>query len=170
MRTSLLLLLAGFTAWTPNQGSAQAAQTVPCTVPVVASSAEEPWQQVSARGFTFCIPSSWRATAGNTVRGDGGRIRWGTGEPRPTEVATMTMSVPVGSLPQVPTLPGRHNRFSETIGGYVAEISDSEYEGRFYTGAQWPTPVRIYLQGESADPRVRDRQLEVYRTVRFTPQ
>lgn len=82
----------------------------------------------------------------------------------------MTMTVPAGSLPQVPTLPGRHNHFSETIGGYVAEIWDSEYEGRFYTRAQWQTPARIYLQGESSDPGGRDRQLEIYRTVRFTPQ
>ena len=166
MRISILLLLAGFTTWTPSQGSAQAAQTVPCTVPVASS--EEPWQQISAQGFTFCIPSSWRA-ARNTARGDGGRLRWGTGDHPRTEVATVTMTVPAGSTPQIPTLPGRRNRFSETIGGYVAEIWDNEYEGKFYTGAQWQTP-RIYLQGESTNPTGRERQLEIYRTVRFTPQ
>ncbi|HEV7587479.1 MAG TPA: hypothetical protein VGO40_05065 [Longimicrobium sp.] len=167
MRTSLLLLLAGFTAWTPSQGSAQAAQTVPCTVPV-ASSTEGPWQQISAQGFTFCIPSAWRATGRNTARGDGGSLRWGTGEHRPREVATVTMNGPVGSPP--PTLPGRRNRFSETIGGYVAELWDNEFEGRFYTGAQWQTRTRIYLEGESSNLRARDRQLEIYRTVRFTQQ
>jgi hypothetical protein len=165
MRTSLLLLLVGFTAWMPDQGSAQAAEPVPCTVPV-ASSPQEQWQQVSARGFTFCIPTSWRATGRNTFRGDGGWVRWGTGEPRPTEVATVTVRVPAGS--PLPTLPGRHNRFPETIGGFVAELSDNEYEGTFYTGAQWQTPVRIYLQGQTTDLRGRDRQLEIYRTVRFT--
>jgi hypothetical protein len=76
------------------------------------------------------------------------------------------MSVPVGSPP--PTLPGAHTRFPETIGGFVAELSDNEHEGTFYTGAQWQTPVRIYLQGQTTDVEGRHRQLEIYRTVRFT--
>lgn len=166
MRTSILLLLAGFTAWVPARGSAQAAQPVPCTVPI-ASSPQEPWQQISAQGFTFCVPNSWRATRGNTIRGDGGWVRWGTGERPPGEVRTVTVNVPAGSLP--PTPPRRQNR-AEMIGGSVAEVWDNEYEGTFYTGAQWQTPVRIYLQGESRNPAARDRQLEIYRTVRFTPQ
>ena len=166
MRTSLLLLLAAFTAWMPDGASAQEAQTVPCTVPI-ASSAQEPWQQVSAQGFTFCIPSSWRATSRNTVRGDGASVRWGTGEYRPTEVRTVTVNVPVGSLP--PTPPGRQNHFSEMIGGSVAELWDNEYEGTFYTGAKWRTPTPIYLAGQSTNARGRERQLEIYRTVRFTP-
>jgi len=79
------------------------------------------------------------------------------------------MDVRAGSIPPT-TLPGRHVHFPETIGGYVAELSDNEYEGTFYTGAQWQAPVRIYLEGQSHDPQARDRQLEIYRTVRFTPQ
>jgi hypothetical protein len=134
----------------------------------VASSAQEPWQQISARGFTFCVPASWRAAGRNAFRGDGGRIEWGTGHYRPREIATVTVTAPVGSPP--PTLPGIHNHFTETIGGSVAEINDSEYEGKFYTSAQWQTPTQIYLQGESTSARGRDRQLEIYRTVRFTQQ
>jgi hypothetical protein len=165
MRTFLLLLLAGVTVSMPDEGSAQAAETVPCAVPV-ASSPDEQWQQVSAQGFTFCVPASWRATGRNTFRGDGAWIRWGTGEYRPTAARTLTRTVPAGSSP--PTLPGRRNRFPETIGGSVAELWDNELEGTFYTGAQWQTPVRIYLQGESTNPTGRNRQLEIYRTVRFT--
>lgn len=168
MRISLLLLLAAFAVAAPDTGSAQAAQAVPCTVPVASASPEEPWQQISAQGFTFCVPGSWRASGRNTFRGDGGRLRWGTGEHRSTEVRTVTVNVPAGSLP--PTPPGRYNRFSEVIGGSVAELWDNELEGTFYTGAQWRTPVPIYLQGESTNPRARERQLEIYRTVRFTPQ
>jgi hypothetical protein len=165
MRTSLLLLLA-VTLWRPDPGVAQAAPTVPCTVHVT-SAPEEPWQQVSARGFTFCVPASWRATGRNTFRGDGGWVRWGTGEYRPTEIATVTVMAPAGSPP--PTLPGRRNRFPEEIGGSVAEIWDNEFEGTFYTGAEWRTPERIYLMGQTTDLQGRNRQLEVYRTVRFTP-
>jgi hypothetical protein len=166
MRTCLLLLLAGFAAWTPSHASAQAAQPVPCTVPVASS--DEPWQQVSGQGFTFCIPASWRVTARNTVRGEGGWVRWGTGEHRSTEVGTMTVTMPAGSPP--PTPPGRVNRFSETIAGYVAELWDNEFEGKFYMGAQWQRPAPMYLQGQSTNLRGRDRQLEIYRTVRFTQQ
>jgi hypothetical protein len=147
--------------------SAQTARTVPCTVPVPSSPPEE-WQQVSAQGFTFCIPTSWRATGRNTFHGDGGWVRWGTGEYRATEVQTVTVHVPAGSLP--PTPPGRQNRFAEAIGGSVAELWDNELEGKFYTGAQWQTPARIYLMGQSGDLRARDLQLEIYRTVRFTQQ
>ena len=167
MRTSLLLLLAAFAALGPDQGFAQEAQTVPCTVSV-ASSPEEPWQQISAQGFTFCIPSSWRATARNTFRGDGGWVRWGTGEYRATEFRTRTVTVRAGAAP--PPMPGRYNRFSEMIGGSVAELWDNEMEGTFATGAQWRTPTPIHLLGQSNSLQGRDRQLEIYRTVRFTPQ
>ena len=166
MRTSILLLLAGFTAWTPGQASAQAAQPVPCTVPV-ASAPDEQWQQISAAGFTFCIPSSWRVT-GRSVRGDGGSIRWGTGEYHPTEVGTMTVIAPAGSPP--PTPPGRRHSFTETIGGHLADLWDNEFNGRLFTGAQWKSPAPIYLAGQATDPKVRDRQLEVFRSVRFTQQ
>lgn len=171
MRTSsLLLLLAGFAALTPGRGHAQAAETVPCSVPV-ASSGQESWQQIAARGFTFCIPGSWRAVRNNTFRGDGGWVRWGTGQHRGREVGTVVVTVPAEDVSRMtPSLPGRFNHFPETIGGFVAELSDSEVEGRFYTGAQWQTPERVYLEGESTDARVRTLQLEIYRTVRFTQQ
>jgi hypothetical protein len=165
MRTSLLLLLAAFMASMPSQGFAQEAQTVPCTVPV-ASSPEEPWQQISAQGFTFCIPSSWRATARNTFRGDGGWVRWGTGEYRSTQIRTRTVNARAGAAPPPP--PGRSNRFSEMIGGSVADLWDNELQGTFFTGAQWRTPAQIHLLGQSTSLQGRDRQLEIYRTVRFT--
>lgn len=75
--------------------------------------------------------------------------------------------VPAGSIPPIPQ--GRNNRFSEMIGGSLAELWDNEYEGTFYTGAQWRTPISIHLHGQSTSQRGRDRQFEIYRTVRFTP-
>lgn len=170
MRTSLLVMLVGFTASMANQASAQAAEPVPCAVPV-ASATQEPWQQVSAQGFTFCVPSSWRSVGRNTFRGDGGWVRWGTGEYRGgrRETGTMVVAVPANAIPsELPTPPGRFNHFPETIGGSVAEVWDNEIDGRFYTGAQWERPERIHLAGEATDARVRNIQLEIYRTVRFT--
>lgn len=163
MRKSLLLLLVAFMAGAPNPAFAQEAETVPCAVPV--ASADEQWQQISAEGFTFCIPSSWRAGGRNTFRGDGGWVRWVTGEYRPTEIRTVTVSVPAGS--PLPPPPGRQNRFSETIDGSVAELWDNELQGTYATGAQWRAPA-VYLLGQSNSLRGRDRQLEIYRTVRFT--
>jgi len=78
----------------------------------------------------------------------------------------MTAIVRPGSPP--PTPPGRRHRFSETIGGYLAELWDNEFNGRYFTGAQWQSPAPIYLEGQTTDPKGRDRQLEIFRTVRFT--
>lgn len=169
MRTSLLLLLAGFAALAPSHASAQTTETVPCSVPVSAAPGE-PWQQITGRGFTFCIPASWRAASRNTFRGDGGWVRWGTGEYRggPSETGTAFITVPANGPLVLPPPRGRYNHFPETIGGSVAELWDSELDGKFYTGAQWQTPERIYLAGECTDARARDLQLEIYRTVRFT--
>jgi hypothetical protein len=62
---------------------------------------------------------------------------------------------------------GRVNRYSESIGGSVAELWDNDLEGTLYTGAQWTNPA-VYLAGESKSPAARAQQLQVYRTVRFT--
>jgi hypothetical protein len=164
MRLPLVLLLIGLTACASGGASSRDdAPVVACQVPV-ASSPQQTWRQVSAEGFTFCVPPSWRQSASNTFRGEGGWIRWGVGQFRPTATATTTVTVPAGQLP----LPaGRQNRFSESIGGSIAELWDNELEGTLYTGAQWTRPS-VYLFGQSTSPAVRLQQLQIYRTVRFT--
>lgn len=132
MRGSIPPVLAGLAASAPTLASAQAAEPVPCSVPVESAS-REPWQQITARGFTFCIPSSWRAGSRNTFRGDGGWVRWGTGAYRggPRETGTAIIAVPANEVPNlVPTPRGRYNHFPETIGGSVAELWDSELDGK----------------------------------------
>lgn len=167
MRLPLVLVLVGLAACASRGGVASddAAPVVACQVPV-ASAPQQTWRQITAEGFTFCVPSTWRQSGANTFRGEGGWVRWGVGQFRPTATATRTVTVPAGQEP--PPLPGRQNRFSESIGGSIAELWDNEFEGTLYTGAQWTSPTAVYLAGQSTSPAVRAQQLQIYRTVRFT--
>lgn len=164
MRIPPVLLLIGLAACASSGASSHVdAPVVACQV-TVASSPQQSWRQITAEGFTFCVPSTWRQSGANTFRGEGGWIRWGVGQFRPTATVTTTVNVPAGQLP----LPaGRQNRFSESIGGSIAELWDNELEGTLYTGAQWTRPS-VYLLGQSTNQAVRLQQLQVYRTVRFT--
>jgi hypothetical protein len=64
-------------------------------------------------------------------------------------------------------MPGRQHRFSEVIGGGLAELWDNELDGTLYTGAKWVEPRRVYLLGQSTSHTARTTQLQIYRTVRF---
>ncbi|HEX8319040.1 hypothetical protein [Longimicrobium sp.] len=163
MRLPPVVLLIGLTACASSGASShEDAPVVACQVPVASS--PQTWRQITAEGFTFCVPSTWRQSGANTFRGEGGWIRWGVGQYRPTAIATTTVNVPAG---QLPLSAGRQNRFSESIGGSIAELWDNELEGTLYTGAQWTRPS-VYLLGQSTSQAVRLQQLQVYRTVRFT--
>ena len=147
-----------------------AAEVLPCAVPVP-EPAREPWRQVRATGFTFCVPASWRPTGrpegrsvdARTWRGGSGSITWGRGEYRPQRTESRIAIVRAGEpLPS----PGQVRRFTEVIDGRPAELWDNEFEGKHYTGARW-TGQAVYLEGEATDPATARLQLVVYRTVRF---
>jgi hypothetical protein len=127
---------------------------------------QQSWRQITAEGFTFCVPSTWRQSGANTFRGEGGSVRWGVGQYRSSAVVTRTVNVQAGQEPALPA--GHVNRYSESIGGSVAELWDNDLEGTVYTGAQWTNPTAVYLAGESKSPAARIQQLQIYRTVRFT--
>jgi hypothetical protein len=135
---------------------------------MAASREAAPWRQVTANGFSFCVPATWRATGGNTLRGEGGWIRWGVGEYRPTATRSVTVAVPAGQ--GTPVVPGRQHHFSEQIGGGIAELWDNELNGTLYTGAKWLEPRAVYLLGQSTSKAARATQLQIYRTVRFVSE
>jgi len=165
MRFPSLLLLIGLTACASSGvGSQNDAPPVPCQVPL-AFSTQETWRQITAEGFTFCVPSTWRQSGPNSFRAEGGSIRWGVGQYRGAATVTRTVVVQAGQ--ELPPLAGHVNRYSESIGGRVADLWDNDLEGTLYTGAQWTNPA-VYLAGESTSPAARAQQLQVYRTVRFT--
>ena len=156
-----------------EQLASDAAEAVPCSVPVL--KATEPWRRVQARDFTFCVPTSWRP-AGNrsangidarTWRGEGGSITWGTGAHRPRRVATAQVIVRAGE--PLPPPPGQVRRFGEIIDGRPADMWDNEFEGKHYTGAEWSQPA-VYIEGDATTPATARIQLAVYRTVRFSAQ
>lgn len=168
MRFPSVLLLIGLAACASSGASSRdEAPVVACQVPV-ASSPQQTWRQITAEGFTFCVPSTWRQSGANTFRGEGGSIRWGVGQYRSTAAAVATRTVTVQAGQEPPPLAGRVNRYSESIGSSVAELWDNDLEGTLYTGAQWTNPTAVYLAGESKSPAARIQQLQVYRTVRFT--
>lgn len=158
-RSSLMLLASCASAGNSTSAEIPAAA---CENPPTST---QRWKQVSTEAFAFCVPSAWRLTTRNTYRGEGGWIRWGTG-PRPTRraVGSVTVVVPAG---QKPPMPGRQRRFTESIGGGLAEMWDNELQGTYYTGAEWRSPAMAYIYGQSTSLSVRDKQLEVYRTMRF---
>jgi hypothetical protein len=135
-----------------------------CEVPAPST---EVWKQVDAGTFTFCVPATWRQTSGDTYRGEGGWIRWGTGSRPRGRLVRSVVTVPAG---QTPSVPGEQRRFTESIGGSVAELWDNQLDGTFYTGAEWKTPAPVYVYGQSKSFSVRNKQLQVYRTVRFSPR
>jgi hypothetical protein len=61
---------------------------------------------------------------------------------------------------------GPSRRFTETIGGKVANLWNNEFDGNRFTGVEWNSP-RVYMTGDSRDATA-DVQLRVYRSVRFT--
>ena len=152
--------------------AAAVAQAAPCSVELP-ESATEPWRVVRGRGFTFCVPASWRAVGhptrqdvdARTWRGGGGSITWGTGEYRPQQIATETVIVRAGD--PLPAPSGSVRRFNEVIDGRSAKMWDNEFRGRHYTGAVWTTPA-VYMEGEASAQHSARLQLAVFRTVRFT--
>jgi hypothetical protein len=128
------------------------------------------WKEVQATGFTFCVPANWRPAGrardgvdARTWRGGGGEVKWGTGEYRSSKVVTRVVTVRAGNpLPEPPGV----KRFSEVIGGKLADLHDNEFEGDFYTGAKWTNPA-VYVVGESRDAPTARLHLQVFRTVRF---
>lgn len=177
MKTRFLLLsflvvpLGAAAQESPPAGTGQ--EVRPCTA-VVPGTDLTGWKEVRARGFTFCVPASWRSSGrarkgvdARTWRGGGGEVTWGLGDHRSTRVVTTTVvTVRAGDpLPEAP--PGQVNRFTEVIGGSLAELWDNQFDGERYTGAKWARPS-VHLAGESHDAGTSHIQLQVYRTVRFT--
>jgi hypothetical protein len=175
--TLLWLVVAGSIAGCASASSSAAtemagADAPSCNVPTPAVDGE-PWREVRATSFTFCVPGNWRPSgssargiAARTWRGGSGSVTWGTGEYRPRRVVTTTVVVRPGEpLPSTP--PGQVRRFTETIDNRTAQLWDNEINGRHYTGATWSRPT-VFFDGESADAATARVQLAVYRTVRFT--
>ncbi|HEX8211492.1 MAG TPA: hypothetical protein VF584_15075 [Longimicrobium sp.] len=170
MKTPFLVLALLIAPLGAAAQESTAPEVRPCTVTVPGADLTG-WREVRATGFTFCVPAGWRPVGrvrngvdASTWRGGGGEVKWGTGEYRSGKVVTRVVSVRAGNpLPE----PTGVKRFSEVIGGKLADLYDNEFEGDFYTGAKWTNPA-VYVAGESRDAVTARLQLQVFRTVRFS--
>jgi hypothetical protein len=129
------------------------------------------WREVAAEGFRFCVPPDWRVSD-RTWRHGGARLTWGLGAPPSRQrVATAVVAVPASELgaagPGSPIPDSDVRRFSEDIGGHLADLWRNRFGRSYYTGAEWSSP-RVWLVGDAQDPATADLQITVFRTVRFT--
>lgn len=147
-----------------------ASAPAPCGATVQGADVSK-WQEVAAGGFRFCVPSNWKLS-GQTWRHAGARLTWGVGEPpRREAVATKVVAVRASDLgaaqPGMPIPDSDVRRFSEEIGGHLADVWRNRFGRKYYTGAQWSSP-RVWLVGDADDPATADQQVTVFRTVRFS--
>jgi hypothetical protein len=157
----------------PKPGEAPtpvAAEAAPCTV--IPADAADPWREVKGKGFTFCVPATWRVAGSTEMRNpQGGSISWGESENRarvPFAVGKITSTGPV--LPNAPPsdmLP-QQEQFAEAIGGQVARLSVTKFNNNLTTSATWTSPFPLQLRGEGRVATGPDLHLKIYRTVRFT--
>ena len=165
--------------WTP----AARLDATSCAPP--SATAGRSWKLVAGAGFTFCVPSDWQSRDGHSWRGGSGSITWGAGTPAPwpqvpqverageiygtvTYVSPGEVAAP-SSIPMVPaaTLPCSAKRFTERVGGVLADFYHGDCDGRHSTGAWW-LAAGAFVAGVAADAETAELQLQVYRSVRFS--
>ena len=117
------------------------------------------WREVTANGFRYCVPGSWRRLPLDEWESEGGSFR-------------------VGDLVDAsrPLIPGYRLRSQERtvdraeIGGFTAVIvewrSEDLREPPYGTLAQWEEP-RVYLRGVARSREAMRLQQLVFYTVRF---
>ena len=121
------------------------------------------WEEIAAKGFTFCVPSDGRQQ-GDTWRSGTTRLAWGTNPSgyKPSD-HTVFERTDVSLLPRGQAF-GR--QFREDIGGRKAQIQVG-HDDRFFTAwAHWNSPA-VWLTAESDVPNAEAIQLAIFRTVRF---
>jgi hypothetical protein len=159
----------GGAARIPAASSSDAIALIPsaerCTASIVAVDVSA-WRQVTADGFTFCVPAEWRGS-GRTWRWSGARVTWGTGEPpRKRVVRTVVSAVPPTQLGGANAGPSGSDLWPEAIGGRDAQIRRNRSGSTYYTEARWESP-RVWLTGETGKADVADLEVQIFRTVRF---
>ena len=154
-----LLALATITtfagcATNPTPSPAPAADALSDCAGRSAESAD--WRPVLAEGFAFCMPPDWRPGGRNVWNGDGGHVTWETqSEKRPFVVASVPGTGPADLWER-----------TERIGGASAKLRTRRVGSTYYTSAVWTSP-RFSMTGEASSFSAAQRQLEIYRTVRF---
>jgi hypothetical protein len=157
--------------------------SVPCAVPGFGSLAN-PWRQVHAAGFSFCVPGSWQPSGGapqgldaHVWRGPGGAISWAAEAPRPlviprdcvtTRNATTGQEIGTTCTPTDDLAPrcSAPTKSSEEVSGSIIEVTQSDCGASHVTSA---TASGIYLRAAAYRSDVAALELTVIRSIRRTP-
>lgn len=160
---SLVLMLALGLACAPHGSQTVPVALAPCAVPGVGS-ADSPWRQVRASGFTFCIPGGWRpsghgrdSTDAKLWNGGGGSVSWDLGRPGTlAQGAVMTVTgtivTSVTPTPNAPTpLPSDGSSQPCTqptnaplmIGGVALMVTQVDCQGTWTTTAWSMAPENL---------------------------
>ena len=151
----------------------------PCTT-VVPDADLFGWRAVTAEGFTFCVPRTWRGSALTWWHGSS-TLEWRRGVPPASPslasadgppVSAGGASTPLASS-SAPSAFGAHgsasvvlmDQLSETIGGYAATLVRVRTDAGVQALAQW-TDLHLYAVGRAPDTRSADTLMLVYRTLR----
>ena len=175
---SVALLLAAISAyWAESSPVERTSPSVarPCDPGSPDSTA---WQLVTGKGFTFCLPATWRVE-GQTASFKAEKLRWGNGQPTritsgPVTIGRITSDAAPGIGPPSEAESRRLvdqqlgiQRETEIIDGRRADVSRNIHQGVRNTMAVWDQP-RIWISGEAASSEQANAQLMIIRTVRFT--
>ena len=175
---TLLLLVAGGSAHPSTTLDRSWALGRPCDSGSPDSTA---WRLVTAKSFTFCIPSTWKVE-GQAATFQNDKLRWGTGD-RPRDprmgnatVGRITADRMAGSPPPSNAESQRMiddqlgiTRETETIDDHRVELTRSHRADVVNIGAAWTQP-RIWFVGEATSNEQANVQLTIIRSVRFTTQ
>ena len=181
-RTTILVLLlaAGFADPSTSSLAAQVSPSAarrPCDPGSADSTA---WRLVTAKSFTFCVPSTWKVE-GQTATFQNDKLRWGTGDrPRDPRMGNVTIGKVtadrmVGS-PRPSDAESQRlvddqagiTRETEMIDDHRVEFTRGHRADVVNVGATWMQP-RIWFIGEAASNEQANMQLTIIRSVRFTP-
>lgn len=114
------------------------------------------WRTVATDRFSFCLPPGWSGN-GRSWRKGSATLAWGTGERPPSERSAFT-----GKMEVSPTF----RRFTEQIGGRMAELWRFQFGPEHRSGAEW-SAEHTWMVGTAEDASTADLQLAIFRTVRL---
>jgi hypothetical protein len=148
-----------------------ASEAPPC--PVTPADAKEPWRQVNGDGFSFCVPTSWRAVGArewrSTDKSSGSAaVSWSVGMSA-VKVPFRVGRITAGSLPTAGPMESTDpTTFTEIIGGRSVKLIDVKQAGRYLSSAAWTDPD-IRFAGDATRSLMIDVLFSIYRTVRLAP-
>ena len=160
-----------------------------CAITDLAPVVDSSWQQVQARGFTFCVPGSWRSNRAPTDtlhpptwKGKEGSVTWGLGRPASVypvgDIARITGPVVTVTPGMTPNPGGPTGKIEHlcleptttpiTIDSVAVIVTQISCHGAWRTTA-WATTPAMYVQGDAGSAERAKLLNAIVATIRFRP-